>query len=53
VWYEAVERSTGFDPPADRSIDLDRRLQAIADKARPIYERLFRHRLRRAARLPG
>jgi hypothetical protein len=52
VWYEAVERSTGFARPAERPLDLDRHLQSIADQARPIYERLSRHRLRPAARLP-
>jgi hypothetical protein len=45
VWYEAVERSTGFAPPAAAPAPLDDRLQALADRARPIYERLALHRL--------
>ncbi|HXV00477.1 MAG TPA: hypothetical protein VG166_08260 [Caulobacteraceae bacterium] len=52
VWYEAVERSTGFARPPGPPAALDGRLRAIAEKARPIYERLSRHRLAPAARLP-
>lgn len=40
VWYEAVERSIGFAPPADKPARLDARLRAIADQAAPIYQRL-------------
>lgn len=47
AWYDAVERSTGFAPPVTESRpDLDSRLRAIADAARPHYERLAAHRLR-------
>ncbi|HEY2179922.1 MAG TPA: hypothetical protein VGH15_15230 [Caulobacteraceae bacterium] len=53
VWYEAVERSTGFAPPAAPPARLEPRLKTIADRARPIYQRLARHRLEPAPRLPG
>ena len=47
VWYAAVERSTGFDPPQPetRFEDLPDRLKPIAEAARPYYERLARYRL--------
>lgn len=48
VWYDAVERSTGFAPPkADRvKPALDAELRAIADEARPHYEYLAQYRLK-------
>ena len=48
VWYDAVERSTGFSRPgaAVTLDDLDDDLRAIADAARPFYEHLAKHRLR-------
>ncbi len=48
VWYDTVERSTGFAPPRpDATIDhLDDGLRRIAEAARPHYERLALHRLR-------
>ncbi|MBV8853661.1 MAG: hypothetical protein JOY91_09685 [Sinobacteraceae bacterium] len=47
AWYEAVERSTGFAMAAESEVPpLPSDLQAIADAARPSYERLFRHRLK-------
>jgi hypothetical protein len=45
VWYDAVERSTGFSAPPGPPPRLAPRLAAIADAARPIYDRLARHRL--------
>jgi hypothetical protein len=47
AWYDAVERSTGFEAPvrAERP-PLTAELQRIADQARPHYEALERHRLR-------
>ncbi len=49
AWYEAVERSTGFEaaerPPA---ATLTADLQRIADRARPHYEALARYRVLRA-----
>ena len=50
AWYDAVERSTGFEPPAAREpVKLGAELQPIADAARPHYEALARHRLGRPA----
>jgi hypothetical protein len=40
VWYDAVRRSTGFARPIRPGIVLDEKLRAIADEARPHYERL-------------
>jgi hypothetical protein len=50
AWYEAVERSTGFAPPrADPGFDdLPDSLKGVAAAARPLYERLARHRLKAA-----
>jgi hypothetical protein len=46
AWYASVEASTGFGPPDARPIpSLEGSLARIADAARPIYERLARHRL--------
>lgn len=47
VWYEAVEKSTGFAPPRReaRIDDLPDALRSIAEAARPLYESLARHRL--------
>jgi len=47
AWYDAVERSTGFGPPADGDPPvLGDALQRVADAARPYYERLSAHALR-------
>jgi len=48
VWYDSVERSSGFAPPrADATIeDLPDALRPLAAAARPLYERLAAHRLR-------
>jgi hypothetical protein len=46
AWYEAVERSTGFEAPPDRPPPaLTDELQRIADAARPHYEALAAYRL--------
>jgi hypothetical protein len=45
VWYEAVERSTGFAAPRPAPDDMDAPWRAIADAARPHYERLAKYRL--------
>lgn len=46
-WYHAVEASTGFGPPRPPATfdDLPDALKPVAEAARPIYERLARHRL--------
>ena len=50
VWYDAVERSTGFSAPRPGATldDLDDRLKPLAEEARPHYERLAAHRLKPA-----
>jgi hypothetical protein len=55
AWYAAVEASTGFGPPPPpvRIADLDPHLRPIAQAARPYYERLAAHRLRRPSPLAG
>lgn len=45
VWYDAVNRSTGFGSPDIKAVDLPPALQGIADAARPYYERLARYRI--------
>ncbi|HEY1942406.1 MAG TPA: hypothetical protein VGH40_09810 [Roseiarcus sp.] len=47
AWYDAVERSTGFAPPRREAGfgDLPDSLKPIAEAARPLYERLARHKL--------
>ncbi|MBL8556852.1 MAG: hypothetical protein JNL41_21450 [Phenylobacterium sp.] len=47
AWYDAVERSTGFETPERRAYPpLPDDLARIADAARPHYEALAAHRLR-------
>ena len=48
AWYDAVERSTGFAPAAREATmdDLDAASRAIAQAARPYYERLANYALR-------
>jgi len=46
AWYEAVERSTGFEAPAQTAAPpLTDDLKRIADQARPHYEALARWKL--------
>jgi hypothetical protein len=45
-WYAAVERSTGFEPYEPRMPKLSGFQQGLADKCRPHYDALARHRLR-------
>lgn len=52
AWYDKVWASTGFGPPDNRPLPrLDGALARIAQAARPVYERLARHRLRPPAAL--
>ena len=46
-WYERVARSTGFEAPEPTETRrLDGRLAALQAQCRPLYERLYAHRLR-------
>ncbi|MET0226097.1 MAG: hypothetical protein ABW187_06630 [Dokdonella sp.] len=45
-WYAAVWRSTGFEAPVGKSIRLDGEAARVADTCRPLYEHLYRFRLR-------
>lgn len=40
-WYDAVWKSTGFEPWRDKRAPLPAVLQAVADACRPAYERLL------------
>lgn len=44
-WYDSVWRSTGFAAPSARPAPLSPHLAALADRARPLYDKLARHRL--------
>jgi hypothetical protein len=44
-WYDAVWRSTGFEPWRPRSPQLSGHALAVADACRPAYEQLRAHRL--------
>ena len=45
-WYENVWASTGFEPYRIKQIDYSTNLQHIVEKALPIYDRLYEHRLK-------
>jgi hypothetical protein len=45
-WYEAVWKSTGFEPNRPREVTLDEQSASVAEACRPVYERLHGHRLR-------
>lgn len=44
-WYGAVEASTGFGPPEMDPVELPYEARRLADRCRPYYEQLARHRL--------
>ena len=44
-WYGAVEASTGFELPDDGPVELPDDSRRLADRMRPFYEQLARHRL--------
>ncbi|MBL8270598.1 hypothetical protein [Steroidobacter sp.] len=48
AWYDAVERSTGFDSPspAKKAVELPDQLRRIADEAMPHYEVMARVAIR-------
>jgi hypothetical protein len=39
-WYEAVWRSTGFEPPRRRTAELDGPAATVAEACVPLYQRL-------------
>lgn len=43
-WYDAVQRSTGFEPYRQRDVQLSADLQRLADACRPHYEKLYAYR---------
>lgn len=45
-WYDAVERSTGFEPYKPKQLELAPELEALAIQCQPYYETLAEHRLR-------
>ena len=45
-WYDAVWKSTGFEPWRPREDHLDGEAQAVANACRPVYERLRGFRIR-------
>jgi hypothetical protein len=45
-WYDAVWRSTGFEPWRPRSVELSAHDAAVAEACRPAYERLRALRIR-------
>lgn len=45
-WYGAVEASTGFGPPETDHVELPEDARRLAERCRPYYEHLARHRLR-------
>ncbi|HET9033644.1 MAG TPA: hypothetical protein VFN25_12160 [Dokdonella sp.] len=44
-WYAAVWNSTGFESPRPRDIKLNGEGARVAEECRPLYEKLYRHRL--------
>jgi hypothetical protein len=44
-WYDAVWKSTGFEPWRARETALTGDAQAVAEACRPVYERLREHRM--------
>jgi len=46
-WYEAVERSTGFEPYRPRVESVPARLERLLEECQALYTRLHRHRLLR------
>jgi hypothetical protein len=44
-WYDAVERSTGFEPYQPRSREVPKPLEPLLAECLPHYEELARYRL--------
>lgn len=45
-WYDSVWKSTGFEPPRPRDVQLDPAARAVAEACRPAYDRLHALRLK-------
>lgn len=45
-WYDAVLKSTGFEPWRERDHTVPAEHRAIVDACMPLYERMYAHRLR-------
>ena len=45
-WYDAVWKSTGFEPWQARDVHLDGETARVAEACRPVYERLHSQRIR-------
>lgn len=45
-WYDAVWKSTGFEPWHPRVVRLEAAAERVAEACRPVYEHLREHRLR-------
>ena len=45
-WYDAVARSTGFEPWRPRAVELNAHDRAVAEACRPAYDALHSRRLR-------
>ena len=44
-WYDAVERSTGFEAPREQEIVLSPDLERLAQECQPFYDQLAQHKL--------
>ena len=45
-WYDAVWKSTGFEPWQPRDVHLDGNAARVAEACRPVYERLYALRMK-------
>ncbi len=45
IWYDAVNRSNGFDGPEAPLPELNEELAALSDRLRPAYEAMAAHKL--------
>ena len=44
-WYDAVEKSTGFEAPREKEVRLAPELESLAQACQPFYEELAGYRL--------
>ena len=44
-WYDAVARSTSFQPYVERSVEVPERFRSIHEPCRECYDKLYAHRL--------